>query len=424
MSRIAISAVAIGKMYHIGGERQQYRTLRDTLANAVKRPIERLRNPGAATHKSEDLWALKDVSLDVDNGEVLGIIGRNGSGKSTFLKVLSHITEPTEGRVEIHGRVGSLLEVGTGFHPELTGRENIQLNGAILGMTRAEIVDKFDEIVGFSEIGRFLDTPVKRYSSGMYVRLAFAVAAYMEPEILLIDEVLAVGDASFQKKCLGKMSSSGRAGRTVLFVSHNMVAVRNLCTRVMWLDQGQVRADGDPGEIIHRYLSTSASTLVDRSWSEETAVHANATVALLEARVSSPQGVEADRFSVVTPLEVSFTYRTLREGIRLNLSVTLTDDEGVVVFTTTSCHEDTWHGREFPPGVYRSSFSVPPNLLNDGLYRVGALFVKDETAPLMQCEDVLVFEVKDAPETRGAWHDRWVGAVRPLLDWTTDCIGD
>ena len=194
MSDTALRTVGLGKMYHIGGERQAYRTLRDTLVQTAKRPLERIRHPGAATHSSDDLWALKDVDLEVGQGEALGVIGRNGAGKSTLLKVLSHITEPSEGRVEIRGRVGSLLEVGTVFHPELTGRENIQLNGAILGMTRAEITGRFDAIVGFSEIGRFLDTPVKRYSSGMYVRLAFAVAAHLEPEILIVDEVLAVGD--------------------------------------------------------------------------------------------------------------------------------------------------------------------------------------------------------------------------------------
>src|SRR5665647_1777430 len=226
MSEIALRTVGLGKMYTIGGERAMYRTLRDTLVQAAKRPLERVRHPGAATHTSEELWALKDVDLEVRHGEVLGVIGRNGCGKSTLLKVLSHITEPTEGRVEIRGRVASLLEVGTGFHAELTGRENIQLNGAILGMTRAEVKSRFDDIVEFSGIGRFLDTSVKRYSSGMYVRLAFAVAAHLDPEILIIDEVLAVGDADFQKKCLGKMKDVAGHGRTVVFVSHNLTAIR------------------------------------------------------------------------------------------------------------------------------------------------------------------------------------------------------
>jgi len=272
MSDVVVRTVGLGKMYHIGGERQQYRTLRETLVQAATRPLERIRHPGAATHASVDLWALRDVDLEVRRGEAVGIIGPNGAGKSTLLKVLSHITEPTEGRVEIKGRVASLLEVGTGFSVELTGRENIQLNGAILGMTRAEIKRKFDEIVEFSGVGRFLDTPVKRYSSGMFVRLAFAVAAHLEPEILIVDEVLAVGDASFQAKCLGKMEDVAGHGRTVLFVSHNMAAVTALCSRAVLLDNGGVVESGPTREVIDAYLqrgkeasSTPLAQRTDRS---------------------------------------------------------------------------------------------------------------------------------------------------------------
>jgi len=260
MSDIVLRTVGLGKMYHIGGERQAYRTLRDTIAQAAKRPIERIRHPGAATHTSDVLWALRDIDLEVKHGEVLGIVGRNGSGKSTLLKVLSHITEPTEGRAEVRGRVACLLEVGTGFHPELTGRENIYLNGAILGMTRVEIKRRFDEIVEFSEISRFLDTPVKRYSSGMYVRLAFAVAAHLEPEILAIDEVLAVGDTQFQKKCLGKMGAEAASGKTVLLVSHNMAAIENLCSRALLLEHGKSIASGPTRDVLDDYLALVATT--------------------------------------------------------------------------------------------------------------------------------------------------------------------
>jgi ABC-type polysaccharide/polyol phosphate transport system ATPase subunit len=255
---IAIHVSGLGKQYRIGEGQGQYRTLRDSIASAVFRPVRAVRslwaggdNGRAAPHA---IWALKDVSFEVECSEVVGIIGHNGAGKSTLLKVLSRITEPTEGYADIHGRVGSLLEVGTGFHPELTGRENIYLNGAILGMRRKEVERKFDEIVAFAEVEKFLDTPVKRYSSGMYMRLAFAVAANLDPDILVVDEVLAVGDVAFQKKCLGRMREVASHGRTVLFVSHNMEAVRRLCTRCILLSRGRITEDGDPGEVIERYF--------------------------------------------------------------------------------------------------------------------------------------------------------------------------
>jgi lipopolysaccharide transport system ATP-binding protein len=252
VTRYAVRATSVGKLYQIG-RREQYRSLRETVSEMVAGPVRRLRGRGPGD-ESSTVWALRDVTLDIQEGEVLGVIGHNGAGKSTLLKILSRITEPTVGRVELHGRVGSLLEVGTGFHPELTGRENIYLNGAILGMRRAEIQRRFDEIVAFAEVERFIDTPVKHYSSGMYLRLAFAVAAHLEPEILLVDEVLAVGDAAFQKKCLGRMSDVASEGRTVLFVSHNLPAVENLCKRVIVIEGGRLAMDGDPVSCIAEYL--------------------------------------------------------------------------------------------------------------------------------------------------------------------------
>lgn len=258
MSDIAICVEDLGKRYRIGGPQKSYRTIRETLVEAAQAPFRRLASVmrgQSSTVTQETIWALKDVSFEVAQGEVLGVIGSNGAGKSTLLKILSRITDPTEGCVKLAGRVGSLLEVGTGFHPELTGRENVYLNGAILGMKRAEIARKFDEIVAFSEIEKFVDTPVKHYSSGMYVRLAFSVAAHLEPEILLVDEVLSVGDAAFQQKCLGRMENVARGGRTVLFVSHNMAAVQSLCTRALLIDEGRVVADGKPLSIIEQYLS-------------------------------------------------------------------------------------------------------------------------------------------------------------------------
>ena len=260
MSEIAIRVENLSKQYRIGGPQAGYKTIRESLTEAVGAPFRRLSSVvrgQPSTVSNETIWALKDVSFEVQRGEVVGIIGRNGAGKTTLLKVLSRITEPTEGHAEIHGRVGSLLEVGTGFHPELTGRENIYLNGAILGMKKAEIERKFDEIVAFAEIEKFMDTPVKHYSSGMYVRLAFAVAAHLEPEILLVDEVLAVGDAAFQKKCLGKMGDVAKEGRTVLLVSHNMGAIQGLCPRAIWINDGSIVADGEAKSIVGQYIDSA-----------------------------------------------------------------------------------------------------------------------------------------------------------------------
>jgi len=253
MSSVVIRSDGLGKRYHRGAV-QQSSLLRDHLGRFLKSPLSLFRRP-----KEETFWALKDIALEVHEGEVLGLIGRNGAGKTTLLKVLSRITRPTTGWAEIHGRTGSLLEVGTGFHPELTGRENAYLSGAILGMGKAEIARKFDEIVGFAELEKFIDTPVKHYSSGMYVRLAFAVAAHLEPELLFVDEVLAVGDAAFQKKCLGKMGEVSRQGRTIVFVSHNMTALRKQCTRAIWLDGGKVIMTGSAGEVIDHYLQKNTS---------------------------------------------------------------------------------------------------------------------------------------------------------------------
>ena len=261
MSDVAIRVAGLGKQYQIGGDRKPYKTIRESITDMVLDPLRRLRAglSADAVNGEQAFWALKDVSFEVNRGEVVGIIGRNGAGKSTLLKILSRITEPTEGEVEIAGRVGSLLEVGTGFHPELTGRENVYLNGAILGMKRSEIDRKFDEIIAFSEIERFLETPVKHYSSGMYTRLAFAVAAHLEPEILVVDEVLAVGDAAFQRKCLGRMSDVARQGRTVLFVSHQMAAIENLCSRALLLDKGRLSVQGASRDVIDLYLSSAIS---------------------------------------------------------------------------------------------------------------------------------------------------------------------
>src|SRR3989442_573633 len=260
MSDAIITVENLGKKYSLRHQRnERYTALRDVIAEKALGFFKNLKSGNGVSVSKEDFWALKDVSFEIERGEVVGIIGRNGAGKSTLLKILSRITEPTEGEADIHGRVGSLLEVGTGFHPELTGRENVFLNGAILGMKRAEIIRKFDEIVAFAELEKFIDTPVKYYSSGMYMRLAFAVAAHLEPEILLVDEVLAVGDINFQKKCLGKMGDVARAGRTVVLVSHQLNQIRSLSHRGIWVDGGQIRMDGNTHEVVSTYESAMAS---------------------------------------------------------------------------------------------------------------------------------------------------------------------
>src|SRR5438128_2835805 len=295
-----IQAEKLSKRYRIG-EQERYHALRDVLTHAFRSPLSFLRRS-----RHETFWALQEVSFHVCEGEVLGLIGRNGAGKTTLLKILSRITRPTEGWAEIRGRVGSLLEVGTGFHPELTGRENAFLSGAILGMTRAEITRKFDEIVAFAELEKFIDTPVKHYSSGMYVRLAFAVAAHLEPEILLVDEVLAVGDINFQKKCLGKMGDVARAGRTVVLVSHQLNQTRRLCHRAMWIDDGQVVEAGNPGDVISHYLPKNQATNLESLWEDEQTAPGNESVRLRSVRLILHQ--DSGLITVHTPFQIEFTY--------------------------------------------------------------------------------------------------------------------
>jgi homopolymeric O-antigen transport system ATP-binding protein len=424
MSAIAIRCEGIGKRYRIGGQRQRYRALRDTLADAARAPFRRLRRALAtrATEESaasEFLWALKDISLEIRHGEVLGIIGRNGAGKSTLLKILSRITTPSEGRAEIYGRTGALLEVGTGFHPELTGRENIYLNGAILGMTRREIVRKFDEIVDFSECGRFLDLPVKHYSSGMFLRLAFAVAAHLETEILFVDEVLAVGDAVFQKRCLGKMGDVAHQGRTVLFVSHNLLAVDSLCTRAICLHEGKVVMEGPPGSVTFRYLREWVPASKEVVYDDIASAPGNELIRLRRACVRPLNGSGSDPITVRTPFVVEFEYWKLDPQISLELSAEIFNEHGIHVFTT-----DMFGQAPHPAGLLRSWFVVPGDLLNNGTHRIDLGIYRDRATHLLHWDDLMVFEVQDVSDLRGLYHGIWPGAVRPYLEWTTEQIGD
>jgi lipopolysaccharide transport system ATP-binding protein len=368
------------------------------------------------------IWALQDLSIQVRHGEVLGVIGRNGSGKSTLLKLLSRITNPTTGYAEIRGRVGSLLEVGTGFHPELTGRDNVYLNGSILGLDRASIARRFDEIVAFAEVERFIDTPVKRYSSGMYLRLAFAVAAHLEPEILLVDEVLAVGDASFQRKCLGRMGHAAEEGRTVLFVSHNMTAVQGLCSRAIWLNEGKLTEEGTPGVVVSRYLQDAAATRPHQFWPDAGMAPGNDRVRLRAARARPADTDPAEPITTRTPVLLEFEYWNLREGANLSLTLHLTNEDGVLVLAAGPVGGRQWQSRPLPRGLFRDTCLIPGDLLNDGLHRVEVLIVDRDTDLIYRHMDVLVFEVRDSPDLRGGWFGKWKGAVRPILDWTTECL--
>jgi lipopolysaccharide transport system ATP-binding protein len=416
MDDYAVRAVGLGKMYRIGGTRQRYGTIRDAITAAALRPIERLRNPGAATHVSDDLWALKDVDFEVVHGDAVGIIGRNGAGKTTLLKILSHITEPTEGKVEINGRVGSLLEVGTGFHPELTGRENIQLNGAILGMTRAEIRSKFDEIVEFSEIGRFLDTPVKRYSSGMYVRLAFAVAAHLEPEILIVDEVLAVGDVAFQKKCLGKMEDVTGRGRTVLFVSHNMTAVRSLCRTAVQIEAGKVVDTGDAGEVVGRYLAQQAGEKASVRWDDSRAP-GDKTARLRCVEVLDQSGEVANVVTTNLPFDVRMEFDLSELDEAFCVGFDLTSSDGTVVLR--SLQTDTAR-EEWPElGLGRNSLActIPAGLLNEGRYFVMPRLSLHARRWIVHGDGVISFQVHR--DTESPYTLNRPGAVAPTFRWRT-----
>jgi lipopolysaccharide transport system ATP-binding protein len=403
-SDIVVDCAGLGKRYRIG-ERQRYKTLRETLAQASSRLFRR-----PAGDEERYIWALDDVSFQTAKGSVLGIIGRNGAGKSTLLKILSRITKPTRGRATIRGRVGSLLEVGTGFHSELTGRENIFLNGAILGMKRAEIVRRFDEIVAFAEIGDFLDTPVKRYSSGMYMRLAFAVAAHLDPDILVVDEVLAVGDAVFQKKCLGKMGEVSQHGRTVLFISHNMLAVQAMCDDAIWLDQGRVREIGPVREVVHGYTRDAQSTLVERTWPED---GAPGDTNLKLQRVAVQSDDRSGRITVRTAVRLNFDYAIATPGLNLNLNFYLYNEEGILIFNSDTRLAD------MPAGRFRSVCHIPGDLLNAGTHSVAVTVVRDEAHVLLEASDVVVFDVDDSTHGRGSWYDRWPGVVRPILKWDT-----
>jgi lipopolysaccharide transport system ATP-binding protein len=430
MSDLAVRVEGLSKQYHIGVVSKRFPTLRDHLADAFVAPFRRaaklLRGQATgAAELDETIWALEDISFEVARGEVVGIIGHNGAGKSTLLMILSRITEPTRGFAEIHGRVGSLLEVGTGFHPELTGRENIYLNGAILGMKRAEIERKFDEMVAFAEVERFIETPVKHYSTGMRLRLAFSVAAHLEPEILVVDEVLAVGDAAFQRKCLNKMEDVGEHGRTVLFVSHNMPAVTRLCERTLLLNHGHLVADGPSHEVVGEYLNTGAGTTAVREWPDRQRAPGGEIARLRAVRVRTSEGHISEAIDIRKPVGLEMEYEVLEPGRKMMPSMILVNEEGVELFTTIDTDEE-WRGRPRPPGLYASTAWVPGNYLAEGTFFLQVnLNTIEPYIWEIHAPDAVAFQVidsRDGSTARVDWGGRVKGVVRPKLEWTTGIL--
>jgi lipopolysaccharide transport system ATP-binding protein len=409
-----IRAAGLGKRYKVGAVHDDFPTLRDALSRGVRR-LFKPSHISRAT--SAEFWALRNVSFEVARGEVVGIVGGNGAGKSTLLKILSRITEMTEGEALIRGRVGSLLEVGTGFHPELTGRENIFLNGVIIGMSKAAIVERFDEIVAFSGVERFIDTPVKHYSSGMYLRLAFSVAAHLDSEILLVDEVLAVGDARFQRKCMGKIGEVASGGRTVLFVSHNLTAIESLCARAFHFSEGKLVREGDPRSVILEYLGAGNRTYSERTWPDDSAPGGE-DVKLQRVCVRPKDGHPSDEIDVRTPFVVEIDYVNLRPGARLSVALLVVNEHGIAVFHA---------GRLTPPqalqeGIYRDTCEIPGDIMNDGAYRCEIEIRNESGDAVCQCGEAIQFNILDSPDFRHGWHGQWIGAVRPMLPWSTTLV--
>jgi lipopolysaccharide transport system ATP-binding protein len=423
MSDAIIQVRDLGKRYVLGQTTGQ-KTFREAVVGGVMAPFRLV--SGKRRPEPESFWALKDLSFDITAGEAVGIIGRNGAGKSTLLKILSRITAPTTGEVRLRGKVASLLEVGTGFHAELSGRENIFLNGAIMGMTRAEVRARFDEIVAFAEVDKFLDTPVKRYSSGMYVRLAFAVAAHLQPEILVVDEVLAVGDASFQRKCLGKMQNVASGGRTVLFVSHNMAAISRLCTRAILLSHGTVAADGPVAKVAGIYAGgTNGESPTEVDFRKRGKPPGSEHVRLLAARLIGDQP-GSPTVDIRRPVSFEFDYEVLSDRYPLHPTFLLFNEEATCVFAT---NDGFLRESQQPkkPGLYRSSVSIPGNLMSEGMFSMDfAISTLDPVIVHVREGGLFSFTVQDPGEgdsARGAFGGHLPGVVRPLLPWKTESLG-
>ncbi|UCG55489.1 MAG: ABC transporter ATP-binding protein [Dehalococcoidia bacterium] len=427
MNNIAIRAENISKLYRIG-QFLGYRTLRESLANVALSPFRTSRSGTRHLSGKDNIWALKNVSFEIKEGEVVGIIGRNGAGKSTLLKVLTRITEPTEGYAEIYGRVGSLLEVGTGFHPELTGKENIYLNGAILGMKRNEIDRKFAEIVEFSGVEKFIDTPLKRYSSGMQVRLAFSIAAHLEPEILLVDEVLAVGDVDFQKKCLNKMEELGGGGRTVLFISHNMQAIRGLCSRVILLDQGEAVADGPTEDVMIKYLQPGYETHAERAWDDVEKAPGDDVARLKSVRVRDESGNTIRHIGSQQPVGIELEYYLLRTGQKVTSIIHFFNSQGILLFGSGEFSSLQKHQKTCSKGIIKCVCWIPGNLLTEGSIIINIALASYSPTYLLHAaaREVISFDVVNDSVQDTSWGPTfgWPGVVRPMLKWEVTTVSD
>jgi lipopolysaccharide transport system ATP-binding protein len=379
-------------------------TLRDVVTENLRQVFGGKKDQDRVTH--EEFWALRDVSFSVEQGDRVGIVGHNGAGKSTMLKILSKIIEPSSGSVRIKGRVASLLEVGTGFHPELTGRENIFLNGSLLGMSRSEIRNQFDAIVAFAGVEKFLDTPVKRYSSGMYVRLGFAISAHLDPEIMIVDEVLAVGDAEFQKKSLGKMRDNSASGRTILFVSHNLTAVQALCNKTLYFEKGQLIEQGETNQVIASYLSKVSKTRLLRHWETPEEAPGNDLVRIRRVELIPEYQDELTHIDVRTPMKLRFEFWNMMDKANLNLSLHLNSLTGECIFNVGT------QSQAYGKGLIAGECTIPGFFLNDGSYTISVMIVKDTVTPLYVMEDSITFDVEDYREGI-AWYGKWPGYVRP-----------
>ncbi len=411
----AIEAFRVSKIFRINQGSPRYRSLRDDFAGF-------LRASHKPTNRIETFQALKNINFTIKQGETIGIIGPNGAGKTTLLKILGRITSPSSGVIKLHGRVSSLLEVGTGFHPELTGKENIYLNGAILGMTRSEIKKKFTEIVSFAEIEKFLDTPVKHYSSGMYVRLAFSVAAHLDSEILLIDEVLAVGDIRFQKKCLGKMEQIGEQGRTILFVSHNMTAIKNLCQKSILITGGEILDYAKTAKVVNRYIKELGKNKFFAEWKSEQKAPQNMSMVLKKVQISNTSGKMVHELSSDDSFNVELFYMVKYKGAHVGLTLVFYDSEGNCILGSINNKEQHWYGKDMQQRFYKSVCMIPSNFFNNGVISLSVILFGGNYSDPVTVGDVLRFEIDDGVTVRGDYYGEYKGVVRPDFHWNTSLI--